>query len=162
MNFLNITGIITSSINKFIHSVWSQIFGYFGVIRKETYITISFILKSFKISEFFSYKIKIPEYRRSYIHYESICAGCNAIYVGETQCHIKARINEHLDRNKRSHVFQDLAGNDSCKSKWGERFSKVIDTASSAPAPKLKEALHVKWRKPTISGKKQQVSLLIF
>ena len=74
----------------------------------------------------------------------------------------KSRIDEHLHRNKRSHVFQHLAGNDSCKSKWDERFSKIIGTASSASALKVKEALHVKWRKPTISGKKQQVSLLIF
>ena len=79
----------------------------------------------------FSYKAKIAEYLRSYVKYEFGFAGYYASYDGETQRHIKTKINEHLFTDKMSYVFHNLAGNDSRECKCDESCFKVIDTASS-------------------------------
>ena len=59
---------------------------------------------------------------------EFACAECNASYAGETQSHIKFNINEHLHANEKSHVFQHLAGIDSCNSNYDESCFKAVDT----------------------------------
>lgn len=72
------------------------------------------------------------------------CAGCTATYVGKTQRHIKTRIIEHLYIDKKSNIFRNLEGNDSCKFKCDENYFKVSDTASSAFRLNVKEELHIK------------------
>ena len=92
---------------------------------------------------------------------EFVCVKCNASYAGETQRHIKTSIDEHLHANKKSHVFQHLAGNESCKSKCDESCFKVVNTAFSGFRLNVKEALHIKCSTTTLNGKKQQRILLI-
>lgn len=104
---------------------------------KQTHVRA--ISKSFKDLECFSCKTKTPEYLWFYAVYEFVC---NASYIRETQRHIKTRYDEHLCTDKKSHVFQHLAGNYSCKFKCNESYFKVIYTTSSALSLNVKESLY--------------------
>ena len=125
---------------------------------KETHVSL--IFKSFKVLDCFL-KTKIPEYLRSYIVCEFVYAGCNATFVGKTQRHIKTRINGYLHLGKKSYVFQHLAGNESHECNCNESYFRVTDIVYYDCRLKLKGTLHIKWRKPTLDVKKQQVCLLI-
>ena len=46
---------------------------------------------------FFILKDKIPVFLHSGIVYEFKCGGCNAAYYGESICHFKVRMYEHLE-----------------------------------------------------------------
>ena len=107
---------------------------------KETHISL--IFKSFKVSEFFSCKAKIREYLRSSVVHEFVCAGCNVRFVGEI--HVKTRINKNLHTDRRSHVFQNVAGNDSSKSGYNESCFKVLNMH--------RLQIHIKWEKLTLNG----------
>ena len=49
-----------------------------------------------KISNFFTFKDKIPSLLRSGIVYKFQCGSCNATYYGKTKRHFKVRMCEHL------------------------------------------------------------------
>ena len=49
-----------------------------------------------KISNFFTFKDKIPSLLRSGIVYKFQCGSCNATYYGKTKCHFKVRMCEQL------------------------------------------------------------------
>ena len=62
---------------------------------------------SFRLSNFFPFKDKIPCELRSHVVYLYKCKCCGALYVGQTRRHIHTRISEHmgvshLTGNKRS------------------------------------------------------------
>ena len=49
-----------------------------------------------KISNFYTFKDKIPSFLRSGIVYKFQCGSCNAIYYVKTKRHFKVRMCEHL------------------------------------------------------------------
>ena len=49
-----------------------------------------------KISNFFTFKDKIPSFLRSGIVYKFQCGSCNATYYGKTKHHFKVRMCDHL------------------------------------------------------------------
>ena len=49
-----------------------------------------------KISNFFTFKDKIPSFLRSGIVYKFQCGSCNATYYGKTKHHFKVRMCENL------------------------------------------------------------------
>ena len=71
-----------------------------------TLINIAF--SAFKISQFFQVKDKRLSDLNSSLVYKFTC-GCNSKYVGFTARHLKVRIDEHLHRDKNSHIFKHLA-----------------------------------------------------
>ena len=58
---------------------------------------IELVFSAFKISELFSNKVKVPNSLKSHVIYLFECAGCKARYIGETNRHLRTRINEHLN-----------------------------------------------------------------
>ena len=50
----------------------------------------------YKVSNFFTFKDKIPLFLRSGIVCKFQCASCNATYYGKTKRHFKVRMCEHL------------------------------------------------------------------
>ena len=66
---------------------------------------IKLVFNSFKIKNYFSYKDPIPNDLKSFLVYKFSCASCSSIYIGET-CHCyKTRIEEHIKKDNKSHVF---------------------------------------------------------
>ena len=60
-------------------------------------------------------KDPIPTFLKSFVAYEFLCPGCNACYIGEKIRHLSTRIKEHLETNKKSHIFAHLVNNETYK-----------------------------------------------
>ena len=69
---------------------------------------VKVIFSPFKLSSMFSPKDFVPESLKSRVVYQFTCASCGARYIGETNRHFHTRVNEHLFRDKNSHVFKLL------------------------------------------------------
>ena len=66
---------------------------------------IKLVFNSFKIKNYFSYKDPIPNDLKSFLVYKFTCASCSSSYIGETCCHLKIRIEEHIKKDNKSHLF---------------------------------------------------------
>ena len=76
-------------------------------------------------------KEPIPKFLKSFVVYEFLCPGCNACYIGETTRHLSTRIKEHLETDKKSHIFAHLVNNKTCKALSTENCFEIIDSAST-------------------------------
>ena len=74
--------------------------------------------------------------------------GCNICYIGEATCHLSTRIKEHLEKDKKSHIFKHLNENHNCKIQSILDCFQIIDSASSKFRLKLKDAMYINWTKP--------------
>ena len=126
---------------------------------KETDIVIA--LTPLKIGKFFSCKDKIPKSLQSYVVYQFTCAGCKACYIGETKRHLTTRIEEHLGKDKKSHIFKHLQENPQCQSKVNLDCFEIIDHASSYFRLQVKEAMHITWKKPVLNKQVKHVSITL-
>ena len=122
-------------------------------------LKIKVIFKSFKIKQYFTSKDKIPFDLRSMIVYKFTCAGCGSSYIGETTRHIKTRIEEHIKKDKNSHIFKHLLSNENCLTSFNNDCFKIIDTASNSFNLKIKEALHISWDKPNLNAQVNHYNL---
>ena len=65
--------------------------------NKLPYCNIQFVFQTeYKISNFFTFKDKIPLFLRSGIVYKFQCGSSNATYNGKTKHHFKVRMCKHL------------------------------------------------------------------
>ena len=65
--------------------------------NKLPYCNVRFVFQTkCKISNFFTFKDKIPSFLRSGIVYKFHCRSCNATYYGKTKRHFTVRMCEHL------------------------------------------------------------------
>ena len=99
-------------------------------------------------------KDPIPKSLKSFAVYKFVCSGCNTCYIGEITHHLSTRIKEHLKTDKKSHIFAHLVNNETCQALSTENCFEVIDSAATPLRLKLKEAMHIIWKKP--SPNKQQ------
>ena len=70
---------------------------------------------------------------------------------------LKTRIEEHIRKHNRSHIFKHLHSTATCFDNF--LCFKIIDKANSKLDLKSKEALHINWRKPNLNA--QQVHLAL-
>ena len=90
-----------------------------------------------------TFKDAIPKLLKSFVIYKFAWPGCNACYIGEITRHLSTRIEEHLEKDKKSHIFKDLNENHNCKTLSTPDCFQIIDFASSKFRLKLKEAMHI-------------------
>ena len=107
---------------------------------------IKLVFNSFKIKNYFLYKDPIPDDLKSFVVYKFTCAGCSSSYIGETCRHFKTRIEEHIKKDNKSHIFKHLHSTATCFDSYNSLCSKIIDKANSKFVLKIKEALHINWR----------------
>ena len=62
------------------------------------HLNVKIIFSPFKLSAMFSPKDFVPDPLKSHVVYQFTGAGCGARYIGETNRHFNARVNEHLFR----------------------------------------------------------------
>ena len=60
---------------------------------------------SFKFTNYFSYKEPILDDLESFLVYKFTCASCSSRYIDETCRHLKTRIEEHIKKDNKSHIF---------------------------------------------------------
>ena len=110
----------------------------------------------------FNVKDPIPESLKSFVVYKFACLGCNACYIFETICHLSTRIKEYLEMNKKSLIFAHLVNNEVCKAISTENCFEIMDSDSTPlKLLKLKEVMHIIWKKPLLNKQQKCVSISI-
>ena len=64
----------------------------------------------------------------------------------------KRRIEEHMKKDNKSHVFKHLHSTTTCFDSYNSLLFKIIDKANSKFNLKIKEALHFNWKKPNFNA----------
>ena len=113
----------------------------------EENFNIKLVFTSFKIKNHFSYKDPIPDDVKSFLVYKFACASCSSSYIGETCRRFKTRIEEHINKDNKSHIFKRLHCTATCFDSYNSLSFKIINKANSKLNLKTKEALHINWRK---------------
>ena len=107
---------------------------------------IKLVFNSFRIKNYFSCKDPIPNDLKSFLVCKFTCASCSSSYISETCC--QTRIEEHIKKDNKSHIFKHLHSTATCFDSYISLCFKIIDKGNSKFDLKIKEALHVNWRKP--------------
>ena len=106
-------------------------------------LNVKIIFSPFKLSTMFSPKDFIPDSVNSRVVYQFTCASCGARYIGETNRHFNTRVNEHLFRDKNSHIFKHLSASKGFRDKCDISCFKILDHASTYSQLKIKESFHI-------------------
>ena len=102
---------------------------------------VKVVLTPFKISNKFSYKNPLTFHILSFLLYKCLCKLC---YVDETTRHFITRINEHLQEDPKSNIFNHLQESCICNNGYNKDCFSVIDPATTEYQLKMKEAMHIK------------------
>ena len=94
-------------------------------------LNFNLVFTSFKIKNYFSYKHPIPDDLESLLVYKFTCASCSSGYIGETCCHLKTRIKEHIIKDKKPHIFKHLHSATACFDSYNSLSFKIIAKANS-------------------------------
>ena len=87
---------------------------------------------------------------KSFLVYKFTCASCSSSYIGETCRHFKTRIEEHIKKDNKSHIFKYLHSTATCFDSYNSLCFKITNSKFDL---KGKEALHINGRK-TLTGEK--------
>ena len=117
---------------------------------------IKLINNSFKIKICFSYKTPIPDDLKSFLIYKFICDSSSSSYIGETCRHFKTRTE-----NNKSHIFKHLHFTASCFDSYNSLCFETIDKANSKCDLKIKETLHINWKKPNLNAQQNCLALTL-
>ena len=126
--------------------------------RKENF-NINLVFNSFKIKNYFAYKDPIPNDLKSLLVYTFTCASCNSSCIGETCRHFETRIQEYIKKDNKSHIFKHLHSAETCFDSYNSLYFKIIDKANSKSDLKIKETLHINWRKPDLNAQQNHLAL---
>ena len=96
---------------------------------------------------------------KSMVVYKLTCAGCGSSYMCETTRHISTRIGEHVKRDKNSHIYKHLNGNENCLNSFNHDSFSIIDSTTNTFNLKVKEALHITWDKPDLNAQVNHLAL---
>ena len=117
-------------IGNLSHHITNKLSTLCKEICKENF-NIKLAFNSFKIKSFFSYKDPIPDDLNSFLVYKFTCASCSSSYIGETCRHSKTRIEEHIKKDNKSHIFKHLHSTTACFDSYNSPSFKTIDKANS-------------------------------
>ena len=130
------------------------------MFRKENF-KIKLVFNLFKIKNCFSYKDPIPNELKYFLVYKFTCASSSSSYIGETCRHFKTRIEEHIKKDNKSHIFKHPHSTSTFFDSYNSLCFKIIDKANSKFDLKIKEVLHIKWRKPNLNAQQSQLALTL-
>ena len=115
-------------------------------------MNIKLVFSSFKIKSYFSYKDPIRNDLKSFLVYKFTCASCSSRYIGKTCRYFKASIEEHIKKDNKSHIFKHVHATATCFDSNNSLCFKIINKANSKFDLKIKEVLHINWRKPNLNA----------
>ena len=119
------------------------------------------VFNSSKIKNYLSYKDPIPNDLKSFLAYNFTCASCSSGCIGETCRHFKTKIDKHIKRDSKSHIFKHLHSTATCFDSYNSLCFKTIDKVNSKFDLKIKEALHINWRKPNLNAQQNHLALTL-
>ena len=91
--------------------------------------------------------------------YKFTCAGCSSQYIGETCRLFETGIEKHIKKDDKSHIFKHLHSTATCFDSYNSLCFKIID--KSKFDLKIKEALHINWRKPNLNAQQNHLALTL-
>ena len=87
------------------------------------------------------------------------CASSSSSYIAETCCHFKTRIGENIKKDNKPHIFKHLHSTATCFDSNNSLCFEIIDKANSKFDLKIKEALHINWKKPYLNAEQNHLAL---
>ena len=112
---------------------------------------IKLLFNSFKVKNYFSYKHPIRNDLKYFLVYRFTCASCSSSYIGKTCRHFKTRIEEHIKKDNKSHIFKHLHSTATCFDSYNSLCFKIVGKTNSNFDINVKEALHINWRRPNLN-----------
>ena len=79
------------------------------------------VFNSFKVKNYFSFKDRIPNDLKCFLVYKFTCASC----IGETCRDFKTRIEEHVKKYNKSHIFKHLDSTVTCFDSYNSLCFKI-------------------------------------
>ena len=98
---------------------------------------------------------------KSSLVYKFTCASCSSSYIAETCRHFNTRIEEHIKKDNKSHIFKHLHSTTTCFDSYNPLCFKIIDKANSKFDLKIGEALQINWRRPGLNAQQDHLALTI-
>ena len=98
---------------------------------------------------------------KSFLVYKFTCASCSSSNIGETCRHFKTKIEEHIKKDNKSHIFKHLHSFETCFDSYNSLCFKIIGKANSKFDLKIKEALHINWTKPNLNAQQNHLALTL-
>ena len=124
-------------IGNLLHHIKNKLLKLCKEFCKED-LNIKLVFNSFKINNYLSFKDPIPNDLKSFLVYKFICASCSSSYIGETSRHFKTRIEEHIKKDSKFHIFKHLHSTAICFDSYNSLCFKIIDKANSKFDLKIK------------------------
>ena len=121
---------------------------------------IKVVFSSFKIINYFSYKDAIPNDLKSSLVYKFTFPSCSSSYIGKLAV-ILTRIEEHIKKDNKSYIFKYLHSTSTCFHSYNSLYFKIIDKTNPKFDLKVKEALHINWRKPNLNAQQNHLTLTL-
>ena len=114
---------------------------------------------TFRITDLFQFKDRIPKRFRNNLVYGIYCTGCSEFYVGKTKRHLITRFNEHRDVKKQSAVSTHMfsTGHD-------VNFDdvKILARGKTDTELLIKESLLIKQLNPPLNANVKSFPLEMF
>ena len=67
----------------------------------------------------------------------------------------------YIKKDNKSHIFKNLHFTATCFDSYNSLCFKIIDYANSKFDLKIKEALHINWRKPNLNAQQNHLALTL-
>ena len=96
-------------------------------------------------------KDSVPFDLRSYVVYKFVCGSGKADYIGRTKRQLSTRIKEHLEIDKKCHVYKHLNESQRCKALSNSDCFSILDYATTQYSLSIKEGMHIGWQKPALN-----------
>ena len=74
---------------------------------------------------------------------------------------MNTRTDEHLGKEKKSHIYSHLQENSQCQEKVNFDCFEIIDCASSHFRSQIKKAMHINWKKLKLKKQVKYVGITI-
>ena len=100
-------------VGKLLHHIKNKLSKLYKEFCKENF-NVKLVFNSFKIINYFSYEDPIPDDLKSFLVYKFTFASCSSSYIGETCRHFKTRIEKHIKKDNKSHIFKHLCSTATC------------------------------------------------
>ena len=94
-------------------------------------------------------------------YYTKLLVLASSSYNSEACRYFEARIEEHIKKDNKSHIFKHLHSSETCFDSYNSLCLKIIDKTNSKFDLKIKKALHINWRKPNLNSQQNHLALKV-
>ena len=98
---------------------------------------------------------------KSFLVYKFTCAPCSSSDIGKTFRHFKTRIEEHIKKDNKSHIFKHLYSTATCFDSYNSLSFKIIDKANSKFNLKIKRLYTLNGENLNLNAQQNHLSLTL-